>query len=70
MGIIGSGLIGGTLLDQIKNQATALKEKFNIDLCLMDNTGSRNMLLSDMQVRHLTQGQYQYTQNGTLIDIL
>ncbi|KAH6793269.1 aspartate homoserine dehydrogenase ii [Perilla frutescens var. hirtella] len=51
-------------------KATALKEKFNIDLCLMDNTGSRNMLLSDMQVRHLTQGQYQYTQNGTLIDIL
>ncbi|XP_052200278.1 bifunctional aspartokinase/homoserine dehydrogenase, chloroplastic-like isoform X2 [Diospyros lotus] len=47
MGIIGPGLIGGTLLDQLKDQAAVLKEKFNIDLRVMGITGSRRMLLSD-----------------------
>ncbi|XP_044511708.1 bifunctional aspartokinase/homoserine dehydrogenase 1, chloroplastic-like [Mangifera indica] len=47
MGIIGPGLIGGTLLDQLRDQAAALKEEFNIDLRVMGITGSRNMLLSD-----------------------
>ncbi|KAL0391642.1 UNVERIFIED_CONTAM: Bifunctional aspartokinase/homoserine dehydrogenase, chloroplastic [Sesamum radiatum] len=47
MGIIGPGLIGGTLLDQLRDQAAILKEKFNIDLRVMGITGSRTMLLSD-----------------------
>lgn len=47
MGIIGPGLIGATLLNQLKDQAAALKEKFNIDLRVMGITGSRHMLLSD-----------------------
>ncbi|KAK4391329.1 Bifunctional aspartokinase/homoserine dehydrogenase 1, chloroplastic [Sesamum angolense] len=47
MGIIGPGLIGGTLLDQLKDQAAVLKEKFNIDLRVMGITGSKTMLLSD-----------------------
>ncbi|KAI5668926.1 hypothetical protein M9H77_18779 [Catharanthus roseus] len=47
MGIIGPGLIGGTLLDQLRDQAAVLKEKFNIDLRVMGITGSRKMLLSD-----------------------
>ncbi|XP_057501511.1 LOW QUALITY PROTEIN: bifunctional aspartokinase/homoserine dehydrogenase, chloroplastic-like [Actinidia eriantha] len=47
MGIVGPGLIGGTLLDQLRDQASVLKEKFNIDLRVMGITGSRKMLLSD-----------------------
>ncbi|KAL3513344.1 hypothetical protein ACH5RR_026061 [Cinchona calisaya] len=47
MGIIGPGLIGSTLLDQLRDQAAVLKEKFNIDLRVMGITGSRKMLLSD-----------------------
>lgn len=50
MGIIGPGLIGGTLLDQLKDQAAVLKEKFNIDLRVMGITGSRSMVLSDMGI--------------------
>ncbi|CAA0809832.1 Bifunctional aspartokinase/homoserine dehydrogenase 2- chloroplastic [Striga hermonthica] len=47
MGIIGPGLIGGTLLDQLRDQAAVLKENFNIDLRVMGITGSKTMLLSD-----------------------
>ncbi|XP_073062708.1 LOW QUALITY PROTEIN: bifunctional aspartokinase/homoserine dehydrogenase, chloroplastic-like [Primulina eburnea] len=47
MGIIGPGLIGGTLLDQLRDQAAVLKEKFNIDLRVMGIMGSSTMLLSD-----------------------
>ncbi|KAI8565820.1 hypothetical protein RHMOL_Rhmol03G0291100 [Rhododendron molle] len=50
MGIVGPGLIGGTLLDQLRDQAAVLKEKFNIDLRVMGITGSRRMLLSDMGI--------------------
>ncbi|XP_059297333.1 bifunctional aspartokinase/homoserine dehydrogenase, chloroplastic-like isoform X1 [Lycium ferocissimum] len=46
VGIVGPGLIGGTLLDQLKDQTAVLKEKFNIDLRVMGITGSRTMLLS------------------------
>ncbi|GMP47470.1 hypothetical protein CsSME_00015180 [Camellia sinensis var. sinensis] len=47
VGIVGSGLIGGTLLDQLRDQAAVLKEQFNIDLRVMGITGSKRMLLSD-----------------------
>ncbi|XP_016472119.1 bifunctional aspartokinase/homoserine dehydrogenase, chloroplastic [Nicotiana tabacum] len=47
VGIVGPGLIGATLLDQLKDQTAVLKEKFNIDLRVMGITGSRTMLLSE-----------------------
>ncbi|CAA2966652.1 bifunctional aspartokinase homoserine dehydrogenase, chloroplastic-like [Olea europaea subsp. europaea] len=50
MGIIGPGLIGGALLDQLRDQAAVLKEKFNIELRVMGITGSRTMLLSDVGI--------------------
>ncbi|CAK7328840.1 unnamed protein product [Dovyalis caffra] len=50
MGIIGPGLIGATLLDQLRDQAAFLKEDFNIDLRVMGITGSRTMLLSDVGI--------------------
>ncbi|MBA0611987.1 hypothetical protein Godav_012635 [Gossypium davidsonii] len=48
MGIIGPGLIGATLLDQLRDQAAVLKEEFNIDLRVMGIIGSRTMLLSEV----------------------
>uniref|UniRef100_A0A6N2MNB6 ACT domain-containing protein n=1 Tax=Salix viminalis TaxID=40686 RepID=A0A6N2MNB6_SALVM len=50
MGIIGPGLIGATLLDQLRDQAAVLKEDFNIDLRVMGITGSRTMLLNDVGI--------------------
>ncbi|KAK9724171.1 hypothetical protein RND81_05G053600 [Saponaria officinalis] len=48
MGIIGPGLIGATLLDQLRDQAAELKEKFNIDLRVMGITSSKKMVLSEL----------------------
>jgi aspartokinase/homoserine dehydrogenase 1 len=50
VGIIGPGLIGGTLLDQLKDQAAVLKENMNIDLRVIGISGSRTMHLSDIGV--------------------
>ncbi|KAL2647558.1 hypothetical protein AAZV13_05G125200 [Glycine max] len=50
MGIIGPGLIGSTLLDQLRDQASTLKEEFNIDLRVMGILGSKSMLLSDVGI--------------------
>uniref|UniRef100_A0A0D9XC56 ACT domain-containing protein n=1 Tax=Leersia perrieri TaxID=77586 RepID=A0A0D9XC56_9ORYZ len=50
VGIIGPGLIGGTLLDQLKDQAAVLKENMNIDLRVIGIAGSRTMHLSDIGV--------------------
>lgn len=50
MGIIGPGLIGATLLDQLSEQAAVLKEKFKIDLRVMGITSSKNMVLSELGI--------------------
>ncbi|KAL9225119.1 hypothetical protein vseg_001079 [Gypsophila vaccaria] len=47
VGIIGPGLIGATLLDQLRDQAAVLKEKFNIDLRVLGITSTKKMVLSD-----------------------
>ncbi|XP_078431758.1 bifunctional aspartokinase/homoserine dehydrogenase 1, chloroplastic-like [Wolffia australiana] len=47
VGVIGPGLIGSTLLDQLRDQTAVLKEEFNIDLRVMGIVGSRSMVLSD-----------------------
>ncbi|KAF9603536.1 hypothetical protein IFM89_037017 [Coptis chinensis] len=50
MGIVGPGLIGATLLDQLRDQAAILKEDFNIDLRVMGITSSRTMVLCDQGI--------------------
>ncbi|KAF5187434.1 Bifunctional aspartokinase/homoserine dehydrogenase protein, partial [Thalictrum thalictroides] len=50
MGIVGPGLIGATLLDQIWDQAAILKKDFDIDLQVMGITGSTRMILSDVGI--------------------
>nr|QDG03173.1 aspartokinase/homoserine dehydrogenase 2 [Eleusine coracana subsp. coracana] len=47
VGIIGPGLIGRTLLNQLRDQAAVLKENLNIDLRVVGITGSSSMVLSD-----------------------
>ncbi|KAK7311439.1 hypothetical protein RJT34_09580 [Clitoria ternatea] len=47
MGIIGPGLIGSTLLDQLRDQAAVLKEELNIDLRVMGIMDSKSMLLDN-----------------------
>ncbi|KAJ9567199.1 hypothetical protein OSB04_003165 [Centaurea solstitialis] len=50
VGIIGPGLIGATLLNQLRDQAAVLKEKSKTDLRVMGILGSRKMLLSDIGI--------------------
>ncbi|KMZ70542.1 Aspartate kinase, Homoserine dehydrogenase [Zostera marina] len=47
LGIIGPGLIGGTLLDQLRDQVAILKEESNIDLRVIGIIGSKTMILSN-----------------------
>lgn len=47
VGIIGPGLIGATLLNQLRDQAAVLREKSKTDLRVMGIIGSNKMLLSD-----------------------
>ncbi|PKA62408.1 Bifunctional aspartokinase/homoserine dehydrogenase 1, chloroplastic [Apostasia shenzhenica] len=50
VGIIGPGLIGGTLLNQLRDQAAVLKQNFNIDLRVMGIIGSKTMVLSNLGI--------------------
>ncbi|KAL5206276.1 hypothetical protein ABZP36_034485 [Zizania latifolia] len=50
VGVIGPGLIGGTLLNQLRDQAAVLKENMNIDLRVIGITGTSTMHLSDIGV--------------------
>jgi len=47
IGVLGSGLIGGTFLDQLKTQMETLKKEFKIDLRVRGILNSKNMVLSE-----------------------
>ena len=47
IGVIGSGLIGGTFLDQLKTQMETLKKEFKIDLRVRGVLNSKAMVLSE-----------------------
>uniref|UniRef100_A0A803NJ80 ACT domain-containing protein n=1 Tax=Cannabis sativa TaxID=3483 RepID=A0A803NJ80_CANSA len=68
MGIVGPGLIGATLLDQLRDQAATLKEEFNIDLRVMGITGTRTMLLSDSGI-NLSRWRELQKQKGEVADM-
>lgn len=48
--IVGPGLIGGTLIDQIAEQAAQLRSEFNIDIRVLGIASSSKMLLSESGV--------------------
>lgn len=50
IGLIGPGTVGGTLLDQIHEQAGRLKEKFNLDLRVRGIARSGSMYLESKRV--------------------
>jgi len=50
VGIIGAGVVGGTLLDQMNRQATRLGEQFNLDLRVRAIARSSTMLLADRRI--------------------
>ncbi len=50
VGIIGAGVVGGTLLDQIDRQTERLKQQFNLDLRVRAIARSSKMLLADRNI--------------------
>ena len=50
IGVIGPGVVGGTLLDQLAEQAVRLKEELNVDLRVRAVTTSSRMVLDDRQI--------------------
>lgn len=50
IGVIGAGVVGGTLLDQINSQAKRLGEQFNLDLRIRAIARSDRMLLADRKI--------------------
>lgn len=50
VGLIGPGLIGGTLLDQLNEQCQELQEKYQLDVRVIAIAGSRKMVLSDVSI--------------------
>jgi aspartokinase/homoserine dehydrogenase 1 len=50
IGVLGPGLVGGTLLDQLAGAAPALRAKFNLDLRLRAIGGSKKMALDEQRL--------------------
>ena len=50
VGLVGPGLVGKTLLRQIKEQLATLQEEFQVELRTVAITGGRKMLLSDTTI--------------------
>ncbi len=50
IGLIGPGLVGGALLDQLAAASARLRERFNLDLRVRGITSSRQMLLGEHRV--------------------
>jgi len=50
IGVIGPGVVGGTLLDQIHSQSDRLREQYNLDLRVRAIARSKHMVLGERQV--------------------
>jgi aspartokinase/homoserine dehydrogenase 1 len=50
IGLLGPGLVGGTLLDQLASAAPSLREKFNLDLRVRGIGGSQKMSLDEQRL--------------------
>ncbi|HVY64853.1 MAG TPA: bifunctional aspartate kinase/homoserine dehydrogenase I [Gammaproteobacteria bacterium] len=50
IGVLGPGLVGGTLLDQIASALPQLREKFNLDLRVRAIGSSKKMLLDEQRI--------------------
>ncbi|BBN14241.1 hypothetical protein MPTK1_6g10010 [Marchantia polymorpha subsp. ruderalis] len=68
LGILGPGLIGATLLDQLRDQAPNLKEHFRIDLRVVGIASSKIMFLDESAV-DLSKWRLEYNDRGTETDL-
>jgi aspartokinase/homoserine dehydrogenase 1 len=50
IGLVGPGLVGATLLDQLARAAPALRDKFNLDLRVRAIGGSKLMVLDEQRI--------------------
>lgn len=50
IGVVGTGIVGGALLDQFADQVDLLKREFNVDLRVRAIATSKKMLLADGQI--------------------
>ncbi len=50
VGLIGPGVVGGTLLDQVRRRADRLIEEFNLDIRVRAIARSKSMLLGDRRI--------------------
>ena len=50
IGVLGPGLVGGTLLDQIARAANGLRERFDLDLRVRAIAGSKKMTLEPQRI--------------------
>jgi aspartokinase/homoserine dehydrogenase 1 len=50
IGVLGPGLVGGTLLDQLARAAPALRTKFNLDLRVRAIASSKKMILDEQRL--------------------
>jgi len=67
IGVIGPGLVGGTLLDQLARGAPALRQKFNLDLRVRAIGGSKKMALEQHRI---DLGRWRESiENGAAMDI-
>ncbi|CAI5971248.1 unnamed protein product [Closterium sp. NIES-65] len=67
--LIGPGLIGGTLLDQIRDQRASLKKEFNIDMRVVGIIGANRMLIDNRGV-HLSNWREELESRGEAADMV
>jgi len=68
IGLIGTGKVGGTLLQQLEKQALRLGEIFNLDLRVRAIARSKSMLLGDRRI-DLTNWQQEYADSQQNLDL-
>jgi len=68
IGLIGTGTVGGTLLQQIEKQSRRLVDDFNLDLRVRAIARSKSMLLGDRRI-DLANWQQKYEQGSVDIDL-
>jgi len=68
IGLIGPGLIGGALLEQIRDQAETLRKDFAIDLRVLGIASSKTMLLQEKGV-DLENWREEFQQRGRPVDL-
>lgn len=68
LGLIGPGVVGGTLLEQLKEEVTSLKEKHNLDIRVRGISNSRKMILDEKNLS-LPEWKEQLESSSTEADI-